>query len=153
MRISLAITHQIRREQNVRSEMKWAYYCVLFPLNGDENVTAICTLMHGDVAAVSVAVNQRVLGPASLIWANAATSNHLLHISGHAVAKYHLQTAIKSSNVYIESSLRISNIHVDEKSIFDVVSFTLASDGSQEPVKKKVQKTSKTTVSRLRPHI
>jgi len=36
--------------------------------------------MHGDVAAVSVAVHQRVFRPASLIRANAATTNHLLHI-------------------------------------------------------------------------
>lgn len=100
----------------------------------------IYTLMYGDITAMSVAVNQRVFGPASLIWANAATSDHLLHISGQVVAKYHLQTKIKSPNVYIESSSRISKIHFDEKSIFNVVSFTLASDGSQDSVKKKLEK-------------
>lgn len=36
--------------------------------------------MHGHVAAVSVAVHQRVLGPASLIGANTAAADHLLHI-------------------------------------------------------------------------
>lgn len=97
----------------------------------------ICTLMHGNITAVSVAVNQRVFGPASLIRANAATPDHLLHISGQIVAKYHLQTEIKSPNVYIEASSRISKIPSDEKSIFDVVSFTLASEGSQDPVRKK----------------
>lgn len=85
--------------------------------------------MHGDITTVSVAVNQRVFGPASLIRANAATSDHLLHISGQVVAKYHLPAEIKSPNLYIESSSRISNIHFDEKSIFDIVSFTLASEG------------------------
>lgn len=96
--------------------------------------------MHGDITTVSVAVNQRVFGPASLIRANAATSDHLLHISGQVVAKYHLPAEIKSPNLYIESSSRISNIHFDEKSIFDIVSFTLASEGVADPVKKKVKK-------------
>lgn len=36
--------------------------------------------MHGNVAAVSVAVNQRVFCPPSLVWAHAATSDHLLHV-------------------------------------------------------------------------
>lgn len=36
--------------------------------------------MHSDVAAVSVAVHQRVFRPASLVWANTATADHLLHI-------------------------------------------------------------------------
>lgn len=39
------------------------------------------TLVHSDVAAVSVAVNQRVFGPASFVWTNAAASDHLLHIT------------------------------------------------------------------------
>lgn len=108
----------------------------------------ICTLMHGNITAVSVAVNQRVFGPASLIRANAATPDHLLHISGQIVAKYHLQTEIKSPNVYIEASSRISKIPSDEKSIFDVVSFTLASEGvAGSSQGKKVRKnTSGTTV-------
>lgn len=59
----------------------------------------ISTLMHGDVTAVTVAVNQWVFSPASLIRANAATSDHLLHISGPVVAKYHLHTQIKLSGV------------------------------------------------------
>lgn len=84
--------------------------------------------MHGDITAVSVAVNQRILGPASLIRTNTATPDHLLHISGQIVAKYHLHTERKSPNVYIECASRISKIHLDEKSIFDVVSFTVASE-------------------------
>lgn len=39
--------------------------------------------MNGDVTAVSVTVNEWVLGPASLIRANTAASDHLLHISAH----------------------------------------------------------------------
>lgn len=106
---------------------------------------SITSLMHGNITAVSVAVNQRVFGPASLIRANAATPDHLLHISGQIVAKYHLQTEIKSANVYIEASSRISRIPSDEKSISDVVSFTLASEGvagsSQEKVRKNTSGT------------
>lgn len=39
------------------------------------------TLVHGDVAAVSVAINQWVFGPAPFVWTNAAASDHLLHIT------------------------------------------------------------------------
>lgn len=102
----------------------------------------ICTLVYGDITAVSVAVNQRVFGPASLVRANTATSDHLLHLSGQVVAKYHLQTKIKSPNVYIESWSRISKVHLDEKSIFDVgllhISVRRVAGSRQE--KKKVEK-------------
>lgn len=37
--------------------------------------------MHSNVAAMSVAVDKRVFCPASLVWANTATSNHLLHVT------------------------------------------------------------------------
>lgn len=40
------------------------------------------TLMHCDIAAVPVAVNERVLGPAPLVGAHAAAADHLLHASG-----------------------------------------------------------------------
>lgn len=39
------------------------------------------TLVHSDVAAVSVAINEWVFGPASFVWTNAAASDHLLHIT------------------------------------------------------------------------
>lgn len=47
------------------------------------------TLMHRDAAAVPVAINQRVLGPASLVWANATASNHFLHTMGDLVLQWH----------------------------------------------------------------
>lgn len=40
------------------------------------------TLMHCDIAAMPVAVNQRVLGPAPLVGAHAAAADHLLHAIG-----------------------------------------------------------------------
>lgn len=94
------------------------------------NREVICTLVDGDVTAVSVAVNQRVLGPASLIRANTATSDHLLHISGQIDAKYHLQTSTKSPRAHTASSSRTSRIRLGEKSMFDAVSLTLVSAGS-----------------------
>lgn len=36
--------------------------------------------MDCNIAAVTVTVDERVFCPASLVWAHAATSNHLLHI-------------------------------------------------------------------------
>lgn len=39
------------------------------------------TLVDGDVAAVSITVNQRVLSPASLVGTHAATSDHFPHAS------------------------------------------------------------------------
>lgn len=38
--------------------------------------------MHCDIAAVPVAVDERVLGPAPLVGAHAAAADHLLHASG-----------------------------------------------------------------------
>lgn len=49
----------------------------------------VFTLMHRDAAAVPVAINQRVLGPASLVWANATASNHFLHTMGDLVLQWH----------------------------------------------------------------
>lgn len=40
------------------------------------------TLMHCDIAAVPVAIDQRVLGPAPLVGAHAAAADHLLHAIG-----------------------------------------------------------------------
>lgn len=40
------------------------------------------TLMHCDIAAVPVAVDERVLGPAPLVGAHAAAADHLLHATG-----------------------------------------------------------------------
>lgn len=40
------------------------------------------TLMHCDTAAMPVAVDQRVLGPAPLVGAHAAAADHLLHAIG-----------------------------------------------------------------------
>lgn len=37
--------------------------------------------MHGDVAAVSVAVHQRVLRPAAFVRAHTAAADHLLHVT------------------------------------------------------------------------
>lgn len=50
------------------------------PRTGGHLHDAIAGLMHGDVAAVSVAVHQWVFRPASLVRANTATTDHLLHI-------------------------------------------------------------------------
>ncbi len=43
--------------------------------------TLIFTLVDGDVTAVTVAVDEGVFGPASFIRADAAASDHLLHIN------------------------------------------------------------------------
>lgn len=40
------------------------------------------TLMHCDIAAVPVAVDERVLGPAPFVGAHAAAADHLLHATG-----------------------------------------------------------------------
>lgn len=48
--------------------------------------------MHGNVAAVSVAVDQRVLRPASLVRANTAAADHLLHVTFRELVVRHQTT-------------------------------------------------------------
>lgn len=48
---------------------------------GSVLTAANVTLVNGDVAAVSITVNQRVLSPASFVRTHAATSNHFPHAS------------------------------------------------------------------------
>lgn len=49
---------------------------------GELALACLLTLMHCDIAAVPVAVDKRVLGPAPLVGAHAAAADHLLHAIG-----------------------------------------------------------------------
>lgn len=37
------------------------------------------TLMYSNITTLSVTIYKRIFGPTSLVWANTATTNHLLH--------------------------------------------------------------------------
>lgn len=47
--------------------------------------------MHCDIAAVPVAVDERILGPAPLVGAHAAPADHLLHATGELALQRHGQ--------------------------------------------------------------
>ena len=63
------------------------------------NRLELSTLMNGHIAPVTITINQRILGPAALIWTDTAPSNHLFHFGN-------LEIILKVPNRFRFSILR-----------------------------------------------